>query len=90
MKATLSIFDHIRSYNPIEVIEFDSTQEAHKAMDKLDCYTQPADITTDRFICRNFPNLYAIMGYESKNKVEKLYNDRDPSWKQECAAVSMY
>ncbi len=81
--ATLSIFDHIRATTPNQTIEFDSIKEAREAMHKLDCYTQPAEVSTDRFICRNYPNVYAIMCREEKTLALDLYAARDPKWLSE-------
>lgn len=78
----LNIFDHIRANVPSQVIEFETIQEARDAMLELDCYDFPAEVNDGRFICRNYPNLYALSSYEEKRQVEELYNARDPKWEQ--------
>lgn len=78
----LNIFAHVRSNTPLKTIEFETIKEARDAMNELNCYDSPAEVYADRFVCRNFPNPYAIIGLNALNEVMDLYNARNDDWEK--------
>lgn len=79
---TLNIFEYPTDVNPIKTLKFNTIAKARDVMNNLDCYDFPAEVSSDRFICRNFPNPYAISGVQEKMEVMNLYYARDDKWRK--------